>query len=137
MSNVFYPGKGTLDERKKFVKFHSIMLFISILIGILIIYLMHIIDPKSLPGIWHGLIDYLFKHKTSWIIISLFCWNSIGFYKFNNYYYETSGPFFAHFMGGIILFIFPIVYLYNLLYIFLKNNRQHREGRRSRVRSGD
>jgi hypothetical protein len=95
------PGIGTLSERKKFAVFHAVTLIFSPILAIAFMFLFKMSNP--------------FTNVGKWLLCSIFLWNLVGSIRFHN---DIDNFFIARGIGLILVFTFPLFYLYNLVYIF-------------------
>jgi len=109
----FFPGVDTPKERKRFVVFHAVTLItISPIIASVFIFFEY--------GSRWGL-NILFT--STWFLACLCMWNFIGSWRF---YIdaEKEGFFVARFVGMMMLFIFPFVYLHTLWLVLFKDRHE-------------
>jgi hypothetical protein len=98
-----FPGVDTLAERKKFAIFHACTLVIAPIIAMLLM---------------------LFINWGSWLFWSLFVWNAADG-DGNSPTDRLLGSFIIRFVHILLTLIFPLYYLYNLCYIFVKGDNNH------------
>ena len=116
-----FPGIDTFAERKEFAIFHLCTLVIAApIIGALFMIIISLFDPLRNVGLPMTLETPL-TNVNKWLGISLFVWNFIGSIRFYEDTRVTRGFFFARLMVLILLFGFPLFYLYNLWCIFVNN----------------
>jgi hypothetical protein len=101
------------QERKRFAVFHACTLILCLLIVLLamdFIFLNNGLPHDNPFGAGMG----------KWLFLSYFVWGVIGSLSFD------VGPsfFFGRFVTGLLMFSFPIVYLYNIWYLIFRRDKR-------------
>jgi len=118
----FLPGTGTLAERKRFALFHTCTLMMAPLIGAVLAALIYYLEHSAINSLIAAGLLNPFLNVRYWLFSSLAVWNFIGALRFFSDTEEEMGFFVGRSIFAICIFVFPLVYLYNLWCILMKRD---------------
>jgi len=128
MKKRFFPGTDTLAERKRFAVFHACTLIIVPIIVALVIAILNWRTNTTrwfiVDGFMPPLSLFPFSNLRDWLLWSLAVWSFIGSLRFCDDADKDMGFFVGRGVMFICLFIFPLIYLYNLWCLIIKKTKE-------------